>query len=174
MPEFWRIGGKLISRSRIARRIDQLLELRAGGASQSEAAGRIGTDRSFVSRLEALGELRKGGRTALIAHPIKNKEELVRLAESYGVEMVLVLNNEERWRYIERDGAALFNSITELMSDVKAFDSVVLIGSDRWVRLAERLLGDAVIAYELGSSPIEGDREVDLLLVDSILREISV
>ena len=71
-----RIGSKLISRSRIIRRLDEILQMRVSGKSQQETAEALGVDRSFISRLEALGEVRKGGRVALIGFPIENKAEL--------------------------------------------------------------------------------------------------
>ena len=64
-----RIGEKLISTSRIHRTVDQILELRSQGQSQQEVAEQIGVDRTFISRLEGLGEVRKGGRVAVIGFP---------------------------------------------------------------------------------------------------------
>lgn len=68
-----RIGDKVIDRARLHRLIDQALDLRAGGASQQEVADRLGTDRTFVSRLETLGELRRGRRIGLVGFPVANK-----------------------------------------------------------------------------------------------------
>ncbi len=69
MEQFARIGGdKVVDRDRLYHVVDRVLELRAaGGVSQLEVAQRLGgTERSFVSRLEALGEIHRGARLALV------------------------------------------------------------------------------------------------------------
>ena len=60
MGGFFRIGDKLLNRTKLDRIIDRIFELRMSGASQQEVAQRIGCDRTFVSRLEGLAEVRKG------------------------------------------------------------------------------------------------------------------
>src|SRR5690606_41532006 len=96
-----RIGSKLISRSRIIRRIDEILELRVSGKSQQETAEALGIDRTFISRLEALGEVRTGGRGALIGFPIEHKEPPHRAAQAEGVDLRLVLPAAARRRCAE-------------------------------------------------------------------------
>lgn len=68
-----RVGEKVIDRDKVDRVLDRLFELRQNGVSQAEAAARVGIDRSFVSRIENLGEVRKGKRVALIGFPVGNK-----------------------------------------------------------------------------------------------------
>jgi hypothetical protein len=84
-----RIGEKLVSTSRIHRVVDQILELRSQGQSQQEVADQIGVDRTFISRMEGLGEVRKGERMAVIGFPIGNKEEIEGDGPEEGVDYVL-------------------------------------------------------------------------------------
>ncbi|GFR35632.1 helix-turn-helix domain-containing protein [Thermobrachium celere] len=60
--DFVKIGDKIISKSRINKKIDEIIELRSKGYSQQEVAKELDIDRTFISRLESLGEVRKGGR----------------------------------------------------------------------------------------------------------------
>ena len=93
-----RVGDKVINKDKIYRTVDRLLDMRSEGLSQAEAASLIGTDRSFVSRLEGLGEVRKGSRIALIGFPIQNKEALDDLCREYGLDKVtkVVVGGAER------------------------------------------------------------------------------
>ena len=125
-----RIGEKLVSREKIMRMVDKVLERRASGLSQQEVATDLGLDRSFISRLETLGELRKGGKISLIGFPVGNKKELADIAEEFGVDHVYLLTEAERWALIrERSGAELLNEIMSLLGALRAFDTVILIGS---------------------------------------------
>ena len=60
--QIFRIGDKLISLDRAERLLEQVLKLRSQGFSQQEVARRLCLDRSFISRLESAGEIRKGKR----------------------------------------------------------------------------------------------------------------
>src|SRR5690554_6283612 len=75
LSDLIRVGEKVIQRSRIIRFVDRLLARRAAGLSQLEAARELGVDRTLISRLEAIGEVRKGARLALIGFPIANRAE---------------------------------------------------------------------------------------------------
>lgn len=174
--ELLRIGDKLVSKLRIDQRIERILEMRASGQSQQEVADQVGIDRTFISRLEALGEVRKGGRLALIGFPVANKAELMSVAEREGVEFVLLFNDEERWGFVsDVSGPDLFNRIMEWVAHLKEFDAVVFIGSDMRIRLAQSVLGEEiVIGVSLGPSPIKGDRTVDALQVAEILQGLKV
>lgn len=178
MPEgddLRRIGDKLVSRQRICRAVDRLLEARSRGLSQQEVAQLLGVDRSFVSRLEALGELRKGQRVAVVGFPVANKEALQQAAGAAGADMVLLMTNAERWRYArERSGDALFNELMALLSELKGFDRVIFLGSDMRIRLVEAILGtDRTISWELGPSPLNEDVWVDPERLASLVRDVS-
>jgi predicted XRE-type DNA-binding protein len=103
-----RIGDKIISYDKIFKIIDRILSMRAEGFAQQEVADKLDIDRSFVSRLENLGEIRKGERIALVGFPVANKDELTQVALNLGVDFIYLLNNTERWDFVrEKSGAAL-------------------------------------------------------------------
>ncbi|MCR4400242.1 MAG: hypothetical protein NUV35_05110 [Syntrophomonadaceae bacterium] len=74
--EFYRIQDKIVSRQKIEVAVTRILEMRARGLSQQEVADRLQVDRTFVSRLEGLGEIRKGASIAAVGFPIQNKDEI--------------------------------------------------------------------------------------------------
>ncbi len=168
-----RIGDKLVSRRKIERAVDRILERRAQGLSQQDVAAELGIDRAFVSHLERLGEIRKGRRIALIGFPVQNKAELEAVAREEGVDFVLLLNNAERWSYVEHiSGAELFNQVMEIIARIRECDQVVFLGSDMRIRWMESVLGpDRVVGIELGPSPIAEDRYVAPERVRDILAQ---
>ena len=100
------MGDKVLSRDKIIAKIDEILKLRQNGMSQIDVAKFLNLDRPFVSRLESLGEVAKGGKIALVGFPIGNKEELEQMALEEGVEFVYVLTDKERWSLVSNtDGA---------------------------------------------------------------------
>lgn len=157
-----RVGDKIISYDKIFKIIDRILSMRAEGFAQQEVADKLDIDRSFVSRLENLGEIRKGERIALVGFPVANKDELTQVALNLGVDFIYLLNNTERWDFVrEKSGAALLNDVMELISEVRQFDTVIFIGSDMRIRLVEAILGKEVISIQIGESPITEDKYVD-------------
>ncbi|MBP2634269.1 MAG: hypothetical protein H6Q72_176 [Firmicutes bacterium] len=156
-----RIGDKIVDRQKIHHTVDKVLELRRDGLSQQEVASRIGVDRTFVSRLETIGEIRKGGRVALIGFPIQNCHEIYSLARQEGVDFCLVMSNQERLDFLQtKSGVELFNTIMEIVSKVRQYDIVIIIGSNMRIKLMEALLDKAVIGVEIGESPIAEDKYV--------------
>ncbi|MFZ5646966.1 MAG: helix-turn-helix domain-containing protein [Bacillota bacterium] len=159
---FIRIGDKVLSPDRIHRTVDHILLLRQEGMSQQEVADRLGVDRTLVSRLESLGEIRKGPQLALIGFPVANAGELTEVARAGGVDFILLMNEKERWRFVEeKNGAELINQFMNLISQVKTYDAVIFIGSDMRIKLMEAILGPKVISWEIGISPIKEDRWVN-------------
>jgi transcriptional regulator with XRE-family HTH domain len=158
MSDFFRVGDKLLNRVKLDRIVDRIFQLRVSGLSQQEVAQRVGCDRSFVSRLESLAEVRKGGSLAVIGFPLANTQALLELCQELGVEYTLLMNDVERWEMIEsHDGKSLLNWLMQLMLEMSEYDHVIMIGSDMRIRLAEAILGDKVLGVLLGASPIEGD-----------------
>lgn len=166
-----RIGDKLISRRKIHRAVDKIVERRAAGASQQDVAAEFGIDRAVVSRLEALGEVRKGERIALVGFPVANKDELETVARDAGVDFVFLLSNNERWGYIEHvSGAELFNRVLDIISRLRECDTVIFLGSDMRIDWVEAVIGaDKVVSVELGPSPITEDRYVSPQRIAQIL-----
>ncbi len=157
-----RVGEKVIDRDKINRVLDKLFDLRRNGASQAEAAAAVGIDRSFVSRIENLGEVRKGKRVALIGFPVGNKAEVEAVAKRAGVDYTWLMNNEERWAYVEnRSGIELLNDVVREISGFQQYEQVIFLGSDFRVRLIEAILGDRVTSIVIGHSPIHEDVHVD-------------
>lgn len=170
-----RIGNKLIDRNRIIRRIDELLRLREAGKSQQDTANALGVDRTFVSRVEALGEVRKGNKVALVGFPIKNKQELERAARDAGVDFVLVFTEEERRRFAQQtSGAELVNELMQITADLKSYDVVVFLGSDMRIALVEAMIGkEAVVGIEIGRSPIKEDVWIDIEPLRAMLQNLT-
>lgn len=162
--DFVRIGDKVVSRRRIEYAIDDILAERAKGLSQSEVAGKMGIDRTFISRLESLGEIRKGGSIALIGFPLANCDEVRQIASQEGVEFILVMTDEERWRFVrERSGNDLLNEIMKLVASVRGYPKVILIGSDRRLEITRGIFDRSTEIAEIviGRSPMVGDVHVN-------------
>ena len=168
--DFSRIGDKIINNKKIFRNIEKILEYREKGYSQSRVAEEIKVDRSFISRLESLGEIRKGDKIALVGFPVANKNEILDIAKKYGLEYVLVMTEEERWNFIKnKDGLELFNGLIEIIIKLKEFDLVIFLGSDMRLDLVDKLLDGKIIGIELGESPINEDKFVDPKEIKKIL-----
>lgn len=165
-----RIGEKLISEEKIQDWLKKILQLRCQGFSQQEVAKEVGVDRPFISRLERLGEIRKGRRIALIGFPIRNKEEVERVAQEMGVDFVYLLNENERWSFLEdNSGLAIFNHIMELIIKIRDYEVIIFLGSNMRIKLMEAIVGREVLGIELGQSPIAEDKLVDIRLIANII-----
>ena len=169
-----RIGEKVIDRQRIHRMVDRILELRASGLSQQDVAHELGVDRTLVSRLESLGEVRRGQRLGLVGFPVGNRQELEEVARSEGVDFVWLLTEDERRRFIgERSGAALLNDVMALIARARELDHLIFLGSDMRIRLVEALLGpDRVTGIQIGTSPITEDRYVEPEAIRQVIRQL--
>ncbi len=171
METLIRVGDKLIKRQKINSVIDRILELRATGLSQREVAKRLGLERTFISRVEGLGEIRQGQRIALMGFPILNKSELNQIADEMGVEFVYLLTDQERWNLVlEKRGLDFLNFLMNLIMQLRTYDVVVVIGSDLRIKMAQTLLDKEVVPLYLGESPIEGDKWIDPELLRQILQ----
>ena len=171
--ELVRIGDKLINRQKIDHSVDRILELRANGLSQQQVAAQLGVDRTFVSRLESLGEVRKGRSIALIGFPVENKEELAGVAIEEGLEFVLLMTNDERWQFVrDRSGLALLTEAMAVIAEVRRQDAVILIGSLQRNKLGRGLLDNEVYSIDIGESPITEDKRVDPQHLREAIREL--
>ncbi len=170
----YRIGDKVVSREKIIGALDEILAEREAGATQEEVARSFGVQRTFVSFLESLGEIRRGPRVALVGFPIENAEEVKALAEEKGIDFVVVVSQEERESIENLSGADVFNRLLETLATLRDHDTVILIASDWRISLIERILGADVVGIPLGHSPIREDVAVDLSelekLLDSVLK----
>ncbi len=172
--DFIRIGDKVIDYKQIDKTIKKILKLREKGFSQNDTAEEIGIERSFISRLESLGEIRKGKKIALLGFPIANKEELIDLANEYGLDYIFLLTEKERWKFIEeKNGLELFNKIMEIMIKLRKFDLLIFLGSDMRLDLMDNLIEGKTIGIELGESPLKKDVYVDTGNIRKILDTFS-
>jgi hypothetical protein len=170
---FFRIGDKIVSREKLVEQITDILRDRERGATQADAAKAHGVERSFISWLETLGEVRRGRRVGLIAFPVSNGDEVRELAERHGVEFLLIMSQAEREALEGSPGDAVFNRVLEVLSTLKDFDVLVLLASDWRVGTIEKILGREVVAVTLGPSPLRHDVGVDLVELDHILEGVT-
>ncbi len=168
-----RIGEKIINPQKIHRVIEQILVLRSQGLSQQEVATQLGVDRTFVSRLEGLGEIRKGRQIALIGFPVKNCEELKEVARQEGIDFCLLLSEEERWNFVQsRTGIELFNTIMEIIASLRKLDAVIILGSNMRIKLLEALLDKEVVGIQIGESPIAEDKYVNPEDIRTVIHQL--
>ena len=171
--EFYRIQDKIVSWERIEKSLKKALLLRSRGFSQQETADRLGIDRTFISRLEGIGELRKGQTIACVGFPILNREEIQGVLEGEGVDYTLLMSEAERLAFVDqRSGKELLNELMNLTARVRSYDAVLLMGSDERLKLMEGVLDGQVVSIELGESPLTEDQWVDPDEVRTILRSL--
>lgn len=171
--ELIRLGEKIISRRKLDSIISEIFSLRAKGLPQTEVASRLGVDRTLVCRLESLGEIRKGRRLAVVGFPILNKDELQRALEQEGVDFIFLLSENERWEFIrQKSGIDLFNSIMEMIAIAHSFDHVIVIGSNKRIKIFEAALDKDVVGFEIGQSPIREDKYVETGKIIELIRAI--
>lgn len=170
-----RIGEKVISEEKLRKEISKILKLRTEGLTQEEVARKLGVERTFVSRLESLGEIRRGEKIALVGFPVKNKEEIVSLSEKFGIDYTLILTEQERNDFVQvRDKSKLFNDTLGIITFLLDFDVIVFLGSDKRVDFAEKLFHIQVIGIEIGKSPITEDKYVDPEIIENVLKEVKI
>ncbi len=168
-----RVGDKVINRDRIFQVIDRILDLRNQGLSQQEVAEQLDVDRTLISRLETIGEVRKGKKIALAGFPVKNRQELIDMGQAEGLDFVLIMSEEERISFTRSmNGADLLNNVMSLIARARECDSVIFIGSDQRVRMVEALVGPHVIGVEIGSSPLSDDKYVDPDSIRDLIRSL--
>lgn len=171
--KFFRVGDKVVSRQKLITAIDEILAEREAGSTQEEVARSFGVQRTFISFLESLGEIRRGPKVALVGFPIANPQCVKELGERKGLDMVLVFSQEERENIEAESGYDVFNRLLETLAALREFDVVVLLASDWRLELMKRILGAEVIGIPLGPTPLRVDVEVDLneleLIIDDVL-----
>lgn len=171
--DFVRIGSKILSREKIDNTVERILQLRANGFSQQEVADQLGVDRPFVSRLEAIGEVRKGAKVALVGFPIANRDELAKVAQEEGLDLVWLMSEFERTEWVrEKSGAELLNDLMSLISKAKHYDTVIFIGSDQRAELVQSILGPICVKLVIGTSPMTEDRHVEPERVRHLIRSL--
>jgi transcriptional regulator with XRE-family HTH domain len=168
---FIRIGDKVISRKKIDKEIDEIIKLRALGLSQSDVGEKMNIERTFISRLEGLGEIRKGQSIAAVGFPIKNKQEVEKVLREYGVEYSFLMSEEERNNFVNQsNGQQLINYLMELINKFRGFDTVIVMASDYRNKIIKDMLDNQIIEIDIGKSPLKEDMDVNLDLLTEILK----
>jgi hypothetical protein len=168
-----RIGDKVINQERIFQVISRMLELRAQGMSQQEVAEQLAIDRTLISRLETIGEVRKGKKIALVGFPVQNRAELVEMAESEGLDFILIMSEVERLDFARsQNGADLLNTVMTLIGRARECDAVIFLGSDQRLKMVEALVGPNVIGIEIGSSPMYEDKYVEPNMMRQLIQTL--
>ena len=164
MKGFFRIGDKLISREKILAGIEKILKLRSQGKSQHEVAEVMSVDRSFISRLENLGEMRKGNQIGAVGFPIKNTEEIRKVLYDRGVGKCLLMSETERNSFVRNQpGSDLVDELATLIREYRMYDTVLVLASDMRTKWVESLLDrqQQIIAVNIGTSPLTEDVYVE-------------
>jgi transcriptional regulator with XRE-family HTH domain len=168
--DFIRIGDKVISRKRIDKSIDEIIKLRSMGLSQADVGEKMGIERTFISRMERLGEIRKGQSIAAVGFPIKNKSEVEKVLREYGVDYSLLMSEDERNEFVnQNNGQQLVNHMMELINKFRSFDTVIVMASDYRNRIIKDMLDNQIIEIDIGKSPLKEDVNVSLDLLTEIL-----
>lgn len=173
--DFIRVGEKVISLQKIEHEVREILLERSRGLSQAEVASKTGIDRTFISRLEGIGEIRKGGAIGIIGFPIGNCDEIRRVASEEGIEFTLVMTDEERWAFVRgRSGNDLLNEIMKLLGRARACQKMILIGSDKRLAIMKGLFDRSteVGTVVIGSSPMTGDIHVNADALRDVIRKM--
>ncbi len=170
---FFRIGDKVVSRDKLVDEVSAILADREAGATQEETAKRHGVQRSFVSFLETLGEVRRGARVALIGFPVKNCAEVTELAERHALDFVLVFSQAEREGIESGSATEVFNSLLDTLATLKDYDVLVMLASDWRIKTIEKILGREVVGLPLGHSPLREDIVVDLEQLEAVLEGVT-
>jgi len=168
----FRVGNKVISLGKITDAVTAILEDRERGATQEAAARAHGVQRSFVSFIETLGEVRRGGRIALVGFPVANTEEVRAVAERHALDFVLVVSQGERESIESGSAANIFNQLLETIAVLKEYDVLVLLASDWRIKTIEKILGKEVVGIPLGHSPIREDVRVDVAELETVLAAV--
>lgn len=170
--KFFRIGDKVLSREKLITAIEEILAEREAGATQEEVARSFGVQRTFISFLESLGEVRRGPKVALVGFPVANHPCVKALGERKGLDMVLVFSQEQRESIETESGYDVFNRLLETLAALREFDVVLLLASDWRIELMKRVLGAEVIGIPLGTTPLRSDVEVDLDELERVIDDV--
>ncbi len=169
----FRIGEKLISLDKVMRQVEKALEMREKGHSQKDIATRLHLDRSVISRLESIGEVRKGRRVAVIGFPLANSSELTEICRAFGLDFSMLLNDRERWALVQdKQALDFFNKMLEVVTRLREYDTLIMITSEKWFHLAEALLDLQIIYISLGPTPISEDRTIDPQQLKDALEQV--
>lgn len=166
-----RIGDKVVSQTKVIEVVKEILHFRMLGMSQIEVGDRLNIERTFISRLEGIGEIRKGQSIAAVGFPIGNKAEVQEILREYGVDYHILMSEKERNKFVtERSGSQLINRIMELTNKFREFDTVIVMASDYRGKVIKGMLDNQVIGIDIGKSPLKADVTIDIKELTDILK----
>ena len=172
--DIYRIGDKLISQKKVLSALEKMIKLRSQGKSQHEVADIMGVDRSFISRLETLGELRKAKQIGVVGFPIRNKNEIQKMLAARGIQQTLLMSEAERTSFVEgKPGTDIVNEMTELIQQFRMFDTVIVLASDMRTKWIDSLLNCQTILVDIGASPLTDDVYVEPERIIEILDHLT-
>jgi hypothetical protein len=145
MKKEFAIGDKVISLERANALVDKIFDLRSSGSTQAEVAQMLGVERSFISHLEGIGEVRRSKEIAFIGSGVGDAEHVDNMARELGFEHV----------FINDDGLARIEDALGVLAILKDIDFIVFLGPLSEHKLLETVLDKKVIGVSL-------DKESDL------------
>lgn len=169
----FRIGEKAVGWEKLTAALELILSDRSRGATQEEVARAHGVQRSFVSFLETLGEIRRGEKVALLAFPVANVEEVKAVAKRHSVDLAIVLSQSQREGVEHMSGGETFNMVLDTMAELVGYDTLVVAASDKRVEEISAIFDTDVISLPLGESPLREDVEVDIAALSELLEAIA-
>jgi transcriptional regulator with XRE-family HTH domain len=146
-----KIGDKIISMERANSLIDKIFDMRSSGSTQEEVAKMLGVERSFISHLEGLGEVRKSREIVLIGSGLRDLARVEATARELGIEHV----------FLNEDGTARIEDALQVLALLKTIDFIIFIGPAKEHRLLEAVLDRKVIGI-----PPENEKSLATALAD--------
>ncbi len=135
MKKEFAIGDKVISLERANALVDRIFDLRSTGSTQAEVAKMLGIERSFISHLEGIGEVRKSKEIAFIGSGVVDSERVDGVARDLGFEHV----------FINADGMTRIEDALGVLTILKDIDFIIFLGPATEHRLLETVLDKKII-----------------------------
>jgi transcriptional regulator with XRE-family HTH domain len=130
-----RIGDKIISMERASSLIDKIFDLRSSGSTQEEVAKMLGVERSFISHLEGIGEIRKSKEIALVGSGLADVKSVEATACRLGIEHV----------FLNQDGTARIEDALQVLALLRTIDFIIFLGPSKEHKLLEAVLDKKII-----------------------------
>lgn len=142
-----KIGDKIISLDRASDLIDRIFDMRSNGSTQEEVAKTLGVERSFISHLEGIGEIRKSKEIAFIGSGVKDPAAVKQIVHGLNFEHV----------FINNDGRALIGEALAVLSKLKEIDFIIFLGPETEHKLLESVLDKKIIGISPEKESVLGD-----------------
>lgn len=132
-----KIGDKVISLEQARALVERIFHLRSTGSTQREVASMLGVERSFISHLEGLGEVRRR-QIALIASAAPDPEKIDRVARELDIDLVHIT-----------EGPTGLRDVLDLLAAAKELDFVVFLGPAEEAALIEQVIDTRTVSIPL-------------------------